>query len=162
MRLAKTLCCLVALASMSVAGAEWADASTTNITVSASSSTQCTLPTYQNHTIHPVLTARLNKNRTVSFAGRTCPWAFIAVFQVHGGHLRENAENLVCDARPNSTGAFACTSANRYPNGSRFGVMIAGQYIVGITSPPKPRKRTGPETGFGGMARQVANHHPKR
>jgi hypothetical protein len=119
--------------------------------------------------LHPVLTARMNRDRTVNFSGTTCPWAFIAVFQVHGHHLRNNAEDLVCDARPDRTGRFSCFSLKRYANGSRFGVTIAGQIIVGVTAPGSPGVRvhhvhpnphTGPNTGFGGLARLVARHHP--
>jgi hypothetical protein len=159
MRLATMLCCLPLLASLSVAGAVPASAA----------AGQCTLPVYRNHTPHPLLTARLNKNRTVTFTGTTCPWAFIAVFQVHGHHLQNNAEDLVCDALPGRSGHFSCSSLGRYRNGSQFGVMISGQFIVGVTGPGTPATaihrvppspRTGPSTGFGGLAHQVVRHHP--
>jgi hypothetical protein len=178
MRFLSVLCCLALSASMAAAAAAPASAAPAGASikhVTVGGGARCTLPTYRNHTLHPVLSARLNKDRTVSFSGTTCPWAFIAVFQVHGHHLRNNAEDLVCDARPNKNGAFACTSLRRYASGSQFGVMISGQFIVGVTGPGKPRTvihrerpsrprytRTGPNTGFGGLARLVGRHHPWR
>jgi hypothetical protein len=165
MRLATMLCCLPLLASLSVAAAVPASAAAGRPVAGG----QCTLPVYRNHTPHPLLTARLNKNRTVTFTGTTCPWAFIAVFQVHGHHLRNNAEDLVCDALPGRNGHFSCSSLKRYPNGAQFGVMISGQFIVGVTGPGTPptvihrvppSPRTGPSTGFGGLAHQVVRHHP--
>jgi hypothetical protein len=165
MRLATMLCCLPLLASLSVAAAVPASAAAGRPAAGG----QCTLPVYRNHTPHPLLTARLNKNRTVTFTGTTCPWAFIAVFQVHGHHLRNNAEDLVCDALPGRSGHFSCSSLKRYPNGAQFGVMISGQFIVGVTGPGTPptvihrvppSPRTGPSTGFGGLAHQVVRHHP--
>ena len=165
MRLATMLCCLPLLASLSVAAAVPASAAAGRPVAGG----QCTLPVYRNHTPHPLLTARLNKNRTVTFTGTTCPWAFIAVFQVHGHHLRNNAEDLVCDALPGRNGHFSCSSLKRYPNGAQFGVMISGQFIVGVTGPGTPptvihrvppSPHTGPSTGFGGLAHQVVRHHP--
>jgi hypothetical protein len=165
MRLATMLCCLPLLASLSVAAAVPASAAAGRPAAGG----QCTLPVYRNHTPHPLLTARLNKNRTVTFTGTTCPWAFIAVFQVHGHHLRNNAEDLVCDALPGRSGHFSCSSLKRYPNGAQFGVMISGQFIVGVTGPGTPptvihrvppSPHTGPSTGFGGLAHQVVRHHP--
>jgi hypothetical protein len=173
MRLVNALYCLSLLASGMVVAADPA---------SAAGGGTCTLPTYtSSHVPHPVLTARLNKDRTITFSGRTCPWAFIAVFQVRGHHLRNNAEDLVCDANPGRRGDFSCTSLRRYPNGSSFGVMISGQFIVSVAAPatrlPPARvrvhherssppcthpPRTGPNTGLGGLARLVVRHHPWR
>lgn len=173
MRSVNMLCCLALLATVSAATAA-VSAATAAPASAAARSAQCTLPTYTDHTPHPVLTARLNKDRTVSFSGRTCPWAFIAVFQVQGHHLRNNAEDLVCDANPNKNGDFSCTSPRRYRNGSQFGVMISGQFIVGVSAPATPAAprtlvhhvhrlpRTGPSTGFGGLAKLVVRHHPWR
>jgi hypothetical protein len=167
MRLVNVLCCLTLLASASGLVVIPADAASAGAVLSSAG--VCTLPTYRNHTPHPVLTARMNKDRTVSFGGTTCPWAFIAVFQVHGQHLRNNVEDLVCDALPGRNGHFSCTSLKRYGNGSEFGVMISGQFIVAVSAPVAPyarvhHKRTsprpGPNTGLGGLARLVARHHP--
>jgi hypothetical protein len=163
MRFMNMFCCLALLVSASAVLAVPASG--------AARGAQCTLPTNTDHTPHPVLTARLNKDRTVSFSGRTCPWAFIAVFQVQGHHLINNAEDLVCDAKPDRNGDYACTSLRRYGNGSQFGVMISGQFIVGVSAPAAPRvvvhhvhhyPRTGPSTGFGGLAKLVVRHHPWR
>jgi hypothetical protein len=53
---------------------------------------------------------------------------------VHGHHLRNNAEDLVCDALPGKSGHFSCSSRKRYANGERFGVLISVTIIrVGRT-----------------------------
>jgi hypothetical protein len=162
MRFVTMLCCLALLVFASEVTAVPAEAATVRAGV-------CTLPTYRNHTPHPVLTARMNKDRTVSFNGTTCPWAFIAVFQVHGKHLRNNVEDLVCDALPDRKGHFSCSSLKRYGNGAEFGVTISGQFVVAVSAPGTPRPRVhrkrasrhaGPNTGLGGLARLVAQHHP--
>jgi hypothetical protein len=167
MRLAVALSCLALLAPLPVAASVVAASP-----ASAARVSQCTLPVYRNHTPHPLLRARLNRDRTVTLSGRTCPWAFIAVFQVHGHHLRNNAEDLVCDANPDRNGDFSCSSLRRYPNGSSFGVMISGQFIVNVAGPGSRSVRvhrrrpsshhTVADTGFGGLARLVARHHPWR
>jgi hypothetical protein len=183
MRFPRILCCLLLLACLSVAAAVPASAGARSRRaahsgrihagrIHAGRTASCTLPVYRNHTPHPVLAARLNRDRTVTFSGTTCPWAFIAVFQVHGHHLRNNAEDLVCDALPSRLGRFSCSSLRRYGNGAQFGVMVSGQFIVGVGAPDgpsrvrihheRPTPVTGPDTGLGGLARLVARHHPRR
>lgn len=135
---------------------------------------QCALPTDVNHLPHPVLSARLNRDGTVTFHGRTCPGLLIGVFQVHGKRVRNVAEDLVCDDLADRRGAYSCTSLRRYPISTKFGVAISGQFIVGLQVPPalrpppgarhqghprRPRPHGAPETGLGGMARSVARHH---
>lgn len=134
---------------------------------------QCSLPTDANHLPHPVLSARLNRDRTVTFRGRTCPGLLIGVFLVHGKRVRNLAEDLVCDAIADRRGAYSCTSIRRYPIRTKFGVVISGQSIVGleIAGTPlsqdgphswHPRPHGAPETGLGGMARSVGRHHVRQ
>jgi hypothetical protein len=128
---------------------------------------QCSLPVDTNHLPHPVLSARLNRDRTVTFHGRTCPGLLIGVFEVHGKRVRNIAEDLVCDDLADRQGVYSCTSLRRYPISTKFGVVISGQFIVGLQvaavppprHPRRPRPHGAPETGFGGMARSVARHH---
>jgi hypothetical protein len=127
---------------------------------------QCSLPVDTSHLPHPVLSARLNRDRTVTFHGRTCPGLLIGVFEVHGKRVRNIAEDLVCDDLADRRGLYSCTSLRRYPISTKFGVVISGQFIVGlqVAAPPPPRHprhprpHGAPETGFGGMARSVARH----
>jgi hypothetical protein len=127
---------------------------------------QCSLPTDTSHLPHPVLSARLNKDGTVTFHGRTCPGLLIGVFEVHGKRVRNVAEDLVCDDLANRVGRYSCTSLRRYPIKTKFGVVISGQFIVGLQiaaprprRPRHPRPHGAPQTGFGGAAGGVARHH---
>lgn len=128
---------------------------------------QCSLPVDTHHLPHPVLSARLNRDGTVTFRGRTCPGLLIGVFEVHGKRVRDVAENLVCDAIADRQGGYSCTSPRRYPISTQFGVVISGQFIVGLQDVPAPAPRHprhrrpdgAPETGLGGMAGRVARHH---
>ncbi len=128
---------------------------------------QCSLPVDTHHLPHPVLSARLNRDRTVTFHGRTCPGLLIGVFEVHGKRVQNVAEDLVCDAIADRRGLYSCTSLRRYPIGTQFGVVISGQFIVGLQDAPVPpsrhprhrRPNGAPETGFGVMAGSVAHHH---
>ena len=95
----------------------------------------CTLPTPNGPVPSPVITATLNADQTVTFHGVTCPGLRISVFTVHGPIVVDDPQDLVCSAQPDPVGLFSCTSLLPYKIGTRFGVMISGQYEITLTGP---------------------------
>jgi len=170
----RTLCCAAVLVLTAVVptpanAAVRHGAAGRHATARPAAAKQCSLPTDVNRLPHPVLSAQLNKDRTVTFHGRTCPGLLIGVFEVHGKRVKNVAEDLVCDDLADRLGRYSCTSIRRYPINTKFGVVISGQFIVGLQipappprhprRPPHPRPHGAPETGFGGRAGTVSHHH---
>jgi hypothetical protein len=126
----------------------------------------CILPASGHPLPAVVLTATLNGNKTVTFHGTTCPGALVAVFISSAAGSKTGPKTLVCDAFPDARGRFSCTSLQRYPISTTFSVEIADLFQVGLSNGAgfavvvHHIHGGGPQTGFGGLAREVAGHRP--